>query len=165
MTQRSKVKITVNKPLFPIGSRRAAAQAMAREWVKIIRQRTAKGQFGKGSSGSRAKRYNTEYARKKGVPISPVTLRGNRATRRQDYPGISLLDDMQGGYQFRGDEIQIGIRFNTARNSRVFEYTQNPVPSGKRTPPRRVFVFANKVEMLQIMTAGTKALYRAGRKK
>jgi len=78
----SKVEITarptvqVKKDLFPLGVRRRAAKAGSREAVRIIRERTLRGVFAaQGSSGSRARRYNPDYARRVGKgPGGPVNL-------------------------------------------------------------------------------------------
>lgn len=151
------------KGLFPVGYRRVAADAMGREWVDIIRVRTAQGKFAaEGSSGLRARRYNELYAKKKGVGLSPVTLEGNNRVRRTKgalkYGGVGMMEAMRHGVRFTSQGMVVGIMFNTARADKLFEIHQE-LGAGKGRVLRR-FVYANAQERQRIIKAGLDAMKR-----
>lgn len=146
----TEIELTQNRKFFPAGTRRKAAQAMGRQWRNIILKRTAKGKFAKrGSSGSRARRYNERYAARKGFPISPVNLRDTG----------DMLDSMQQGHKFTSDGMIVGIYFNGADAHRKFDYHQNK--GAGRSKIKRRFLYANSKEQAQILKAGIAAATKA----
>jgi hypothetical protein len=98
------VNITTTKSLVPMGMRRDVGRRMARTIRDIIYERTLDGVFGPGTD---KETYNIDYARKKGKPFYPVTLRDTG----------SMLDQMKGIYKFsnEADTILAAIRFQTSR--------------------------------------------------
>lgn len=132
-------------------------QVMAQEMEKRIRERTLKGTFAtKGSSGTRARRYNPDYARRVGKsPGGPVNL----------FLTGSMLDNMRGAYTFRRDQGTIGrdadsmevfIRFQTNDARRKFSYHQDQGSGSSRI--KRRFVYLTARDRHAILRKGVQAL-------
>lgn len=132
-------------------------KVMAEEMEKRIRRRTLSGRFAaKGSSGTRARRYNRDYARRVGKPAAgPVdlTLSGG------------MLRNMTGAYTFRRDQGSMGraadsmevfIRFKGARAQRLFDIHQNRGAGRGRI--KRVFVYLTARDRKEILRRGVLAL-------
>ena len=104
-------------------------EAVGREAIRIIRERTLKGKFSPyGSSGARAKRYNPDYAKRKGKPITPVTLRDTG----------EMLDSLVASHRFQGNIIHITVGFSTLSARRKKEYLQDK-GAGPNQIKRRFF--------------------------
>lgn len=141
------VTITQTKSVVPMGMRRDVGRAMAKSIREIIYERTLKGVFGPGTD---RETYNPDYARKKGKPLAPVTLRDTG----------SMLDQMKGIYKFSNDAdtILADIRFQTSRAEFLADI-HNRRGAG-RGQIRRRFLFLRERDESRIMSAVASAILK-----
>lgn len=141
----SDVSITQTKSAVPMGMRRDVGRAMAKEVRDIIYERTMRGVFGPGTD---RETYNPDYARKKGKPLAPVTLRDTG----------SMLRQMKGIYKFsnEADTILADIRFQTSRAEFLADI-HNRRGAG-RGQIRRRFLFLRQRDESRIMSAVAAAM-------
>lgn len=156
MPKKSQVTIRLsNQSFFSPEAIQVAAERAGRELILIIRERTLRGEFARsGSSGTRARRYDPDYASQVGKSVSgPVNLTISGALLAALRPEITM----------NGDQVSIEAVFSSGSAQQKKKWLQDLGAGAGRI--KRRFVYVNKAEAHRVTRLFMQTLFRTTKKR